>query len=179
MQDEICNVSRDSASDVDPWIAQAKQLHQDIAESRSIAREVVKQREAGKTLAAAKQDAKAKLELLEQEINFNNQITKAFEDLQLFDNDLQSIRTSLSDADPLTAADIWTTVHERLDRLQDHNGKRIVLDQAREIHKATLTQLESLLDSMFAFGRDSKTSWANITHHLDGKSSQLTARSKH
>lgn len=138
----------------------------------------MKEHEAGKALAAARQDAKAKFDLLEEEIKFNNQITQAFKDLQLFDGELQSIQSSLSSNDPLTAAAKWTTVHDWLDNLRSNNGKRIVLDQARDVHKATLMQLEALLEKMFEFGKDEYRSWLRVTHELHGKSAQFGASSE-
>ena len=72
----------------------------------------------------------------------------------------------------------WTTVHARLDTLQDHNGKRIMLDQAREAHRACLTQVEALLDRMFSFGKDSHGSWVDIRRELDGKFRNATSLSK-
>jgi hypothetical protein len=135
----------------------------------------VREHEASKALAVAAQDAKAKLHLLEQEITYNTQIANALEDLRLFDNDLQSLYSSLSRSDTLGAATQWTTVHTRLGTLQDHNGKRIMLDQAREAHSACLTQVEALLDRMFSFGKDSHGSWVHIRKELDGKFRNATA----
>ena len=169
MQDEICRVSRETATDVDPWIAQAKQLHEDIARSKAIARDIVREHESGKALAAAAQDARAKLDLLDQEIIYNTKITTALEDLQSFDHDLQSLHSSLSKSDTLGAATQWTSVYARLDTLQDHNGKRIMLAQAREAHNACLKQVENLLDRMFDFGKDRGASWVLIRQELDGK----------
>ena len=52
-----------------------------------------------------------------------------------------------------------------------------MLDQAREAHKACLTQVEVLLDRMFCFGKDSQASWVLIRQELGGKS-QNTSRRK-
>jgi hypothetical protein len=129
----------------------------------------VREHEASKAIAAATQDAKAKLDLLDQEIKYNTQILKALEDLRLFNNDLQSLHASLSKSDALGAAVQWKIVHTRLDALQDHNGKQIMLDQVREANRACLTQVEALLDRIVDFGKDSHASWFHIKHEIDGK----------
>ena len=130
----------------------------------------MREHETSKALAAAAKDAKAKVDLLDKEITYNTRIARAIEDLRLFDNDLQSLHSSLSKSDALGAAICWTSVRARIDSLQDHNGKRIMLGQAREAHKACLTQVETLLDRMFTFGKDSHRSWAHIRQELNGKS---------
>ena len=170
IQDEISVISRETADDVDPWVAQAKQIHEEIAKSKAIARDIVRGHEASKALAAAAEDARAKLNLLDQEITYTTQIAKALEDLQLCGNDLQSIHTKLSKLDTLAAAKLWTTAHQRLDTLQNHNGKRIMLDRARQAYRACLTQAEDFLDRMFNVGQDSHGSWIHIRQELDGKS---------
>ena len=129
----------------------------------------MKEHEASKALEAAAQDAKAKLDLLNQEITFNTQIAKALEELRLFYDDLQSLHSTLSKSDCLGAATQWTAIRARLDTLQDHNGKRIMLDQTRAAHRACLTQVEALLDRMFDFGKDNDGSWVQISQELDGK----------
>jgi hypothetical protein len=129
----------------------------------------VREHEASKAIAAATQDAKAKLDLLDQEIKYNTQILKALEDLRLFDSDLQSLHASLSKSDALGAAVQWEIVHTRLDALQDHKGKRIILDQVREANRACLMQVEELLDRIVDFGKDSHASWVHIKHKIDGK----------
>lgn len=129
----------------------------------------MKEHEAGKALAVTAQDARAKFILLEEEIKFNTHITQAFEDLKLFDNELHSIQSNLSSGDPLGAAAQWTVVQIRLDTLRDHNGKKIMLEHAREVHKATLTQIELLLDKMITFEKDEHRNWVRILQNLEGK----------
>jgi hypothetical protein len=169
VQDEISAISRQKAADVDPWVSQAKRIHEEIAKSRAIARDIVRGHEASKALAAAAEDAGAKLNLLDEEITYSTQIAKALEDLRLLDNDLQSLHVKLSKSDTLAAAKKWTTAQTRLETLQDHNGKRIMLDRARQAHRACLMQAEVSLDRMFNVGQDGHEGWIHITQELDGK----------
>ena len=128
----------------------------------------MREHEASKAIAAATQDAKAKLDLLDQEIKYNTQILKALEDLRLFNNGLQSLHASLSKSNTLGAAVQWKVMHTRLD-LQDHNGKRIMLDQVREANRACLMQVEGLLDRIVDFGKDNHASWFHVKHEIEGK----------
>jgi hypothetical protein len=131
----------------------------------------VREHEASKAIAAATQDAKAKLDLLNDEIKYNTQILKALDDLRLFNHGLQALHASLSKPDALGAAAQWKIVRTQLDALQDHNGKRIVLGQVREANRACLTQAEGLLDRIANLGKDSHASWFHIKHEIDGKCS--------
>ncbi|KAF2142159.1 uncharacterized protein K452DRAFT_287375 [Aplosporella prunicola CBS 121167] len=68
---EIRALSRDTAPDIDGWIAQAKQLQADIERSRATAHDIVQQAEAGHSLQAHVQDASSKFALLQNELAFN------------------------------------------------------------------------------------------------------------
>lgn len=129
----------------------------------------MREHEASKVIAAATQDARAKLDLLDQEIKYNTQILRALEDLRLFNDGLQSLYARLSESDALGAAVQWKIMHTRLDALQDHNGKRIILEQVREANRACLAQVEGLLDRIVDFGKDSYATWFHIKHEIDGK----------
>jgi centromere/kinetochore protein ZW10 len=61
-------------------------------------------------------------------------------------------------------------VRTRLNNLQDYNGKRIMLEQAREAHRACLMQAEAFIDRMFNCGKDSHGSWVHVNQELKGMS---------
>ena len=159
----MCRASRDSASGVDEWISQARKLHDAIARSRAIAREIVNEHETGKSLAAAAQDARAKVQLLSQEIEYNTRISNNFERLQHFNNDCQSIQATLSRDDVPKAAEDWAALQGRLETIERTNAKKIMEEQVWDLHKTALAQVEAQLDELFVFSREENTSWAQIS----------------
>ncbi|KAF2259844.1 hypothetical protein CC78DRAFT_502567 [Lojkania enalia] len=81
-KNEIRKVSRESASDVDGWIAQARKLQDDIKRSQETAHEIVQQAEAGKDHMARVQDAASKLSFLYSEIAYNENLVQVVEQLR-------------------------------------------------------------------------------------------------
>ncbi|KAI4935649.1 uncharacterized protein J4E92_002940 [Alternaria infectoria] len=81
-KDEVRQLSREAAPDVDGWIAQARKLQDDIKRSQETAKDIVKQAEAGKENTARVQDAASKVSLLHTEIAYNESLARAVEQLR-------------------------------------------------------------------------------------------------
>ncbi|GAM40466.1 hypothetical protein TCE0_039f12836 [Talaromyces pinophilus] len=84
VEDEINSLSRDTASDVDGWMSQARQLRADIERSRETARNIVAQHERTQPLRAQVEDAAAKVQLMNTELAFNEGVTHILEEVQKF-----------------------------------------------------------------------------------------------
>ena len=161
----MCEASRESASGVDEWIAQARKLHDEISRSRAIAREIVKEHETGKQLAATAQDARAKVQLLSQEIDYNTRISDTFEVLQQLNNECQSLQAKLSREDVSKAAEDWAALQGRLETIESTNAKKIMEEQVWGLHKTALTHVERQLDQLFVFSKEGNKSWAQIAEN--------------
>lgn len=70
VKEEIRSISKHASSDIDTWISRAKELQADILRSRETARQIVAEAEAGKELKAKAEDRKRKVDLLENEVAF-------------------------------------------------------------------------------------------------------------
>ncbi|CAG5175650.1 uncharacterized protein ALTATR162_LOCUS8164 [Alternaria atra] len=81
-KNEVRQLSREAAPDVDGWIAQARKLQDDIKRSQETAKDIVKQAEAGKENTARVQDAASKVSLLHTEIAYNESLAQAVEQLR-------------------------------------------------------------------------------------------------
>ncbi|CAI6341570.1 unnamed protein product [Periconia digitata] len=79
---QIRQISREAASDVDGWIAQARQLQSDIQRSQETAQEIIKQAESGKEKTAHVQDAVSKVGFLHSEIAYNESLVNVVEQLK-------------------------------------------------------------------------------------------------
>lgn len=130
LQGDLRNLSRQSASDLDGWIAQAKQLQTDIEQSKAAAREIVNEAEAGKSLGAHHEDAFSKVELLKRELDYNVTLGDIIEQLQ--------IATALLDA----AQDLTSqrTLLEALKKLAEARGVTSQLDNFENARFAGLIQ---------------------------------------
>ncbi|KAH8731502.1 hypothetical protein GQ44DRAFT_746225 [Phaeosphaeriaceae sp. PMI808] len=81
-KNEIRKISREAASDVDGWIAQARKLQDDIKRSQEAAKEIVQQAEGGKEKTARVQDAASKVSLLQTEIAYNESLARVVKQLR-------------------------------------------------------------------------------------------------
>ncbi|OJD28127.1 hypothetical protein ACJ73_00475 [Blastomyces percursus] len=110
VENEISVLFRDTASDVDGWISQAKQLHEDIERSRSTAREIIRQHEIGQQLQSHVTDASKKVELLENEIAFNEAVVRNLQDIRTIDYRISSAQMAIDQDDLGTATGLFEEI---------------------------------------------------------------------
>lgn len=81
-QNSISELSRLSATDIDGWIVQAKQLRQDINQTERKSQAIVQFAKDGRALREKLQDASAKVKLLDGEVVFNDSVVDTLRELQ-------------------------------------------------------------------------------------------------
>ncbi|KAI1113731.1 hypothetical protein F5Y14DRAFT_417082 [Nemania sp. NC0429] len=74
LEADIHVINEDTASDVSQWIANAKSLEDDISRTRSWANEIVRRSEAPDVSGRTIQDAEKKVDFLQRESAYNNQL---------------------------------------------------------------------------------------------------------
>lgn len=82
LEAEIRSISRETATNVSDWMAQAQALQADIEKSRKLAGEIVKQAEADEERIHALEDHEAHLAFLEKEKLFNTQLYEALQSIK-------------------------------------------------------------------------------------------------
>ncbi|PSN60397.1 hypothetical protein BS50DRAFT_535887 [Corynespora cassiicola Philippines] len=116
-KNEVRKISRDAASDVDGWIAQARKLQDDIKRSQETAKAIVQEAEAGSEKTARVQDAASKVSFLYSEIAYNESLVQVVERLQDISNLLESAQN----------AAVQGHVMHALERLEDADGAFVQL----------------------------------------------------
>ncbi|KAF2033817.1 WD40 repeat-like protein [Setomelanomma holmii] len=111
-KNEVRQISREAASDVDGWIAQARKLQDDIKRSQETAKEIVEQAEEGKANTARVQDAASKVSLLHTEIAYNKSLARTVEQLR----DISTVLDSAQEAA------VHGHILHSLERLEDADG---------------------------------------------------------
>ncbi|EED15255.1 conserved hypothetical protein [Talaromyces stipitatus ATCC 10500] len=97
VEDEINSLSRATASDVDGWMSQARQLRADIERSRETARNIVAEHERTLPLRARVTDAAAKVLLMNTELAFNEGVTHVLEEIQKFSAHISNGRKAVKE----------------------------------------------------------------------------------
>jgi len=133
---ELRNLSRSTAGDLDGWISQAKQLQHDIDESKFTATRILEEGAKSQALREKEQDAASKAELLRKELDFNETLIGALEQIQIAtglldkaknaeaDNELVSAVRELGNAQRVTA---------QLDSLQNSRFGGLLSRRAAQI----------------------------------------------
>lgn len=104
LEEEIKRLSKTQASDVDDWIRQAKQVQQDIADCKVIAREIVQEHEKGCDLEATARDAQAKAQLLSGEIKFSTALQCEMEEIGSLNQTLIELESQVAEGSVVEAA---------------------------------------------------------------------------
>ena len=104
---DIRDVSRRQAGDVDTWIALAKQVQQDIAQCKTLAREIVEEHEKGRDFVESERDSLAKQDLLNGEISFTSALSGELEEIHALNQQLLLLGDDIAQSRLIeTAADL-------------------------------------------------------------------------
>ena len=145
MQADIRERSRETAPDVDGWISQAKHLQAEIEESRALAREIVRQSDAGKTLDDRVGDASSKVDLLKGEVMFNETLVKTLEHIQRIHHLLNSVQEAALGDRLVDAIVLLEKAQEEIGLLRSYENttiSTILKGKAAELNKAVIETIE-------------------------------------
>lgn len=170
MQTDIRSLGESNSSDVDGWITQARQLQQDIEESKVIAREIVKNHEKGDTLSGRAQETKAKWEFLQSEISFNRAVSSSLGELESLDEALQVAETTLNTDNLIELAGNLKQLMVRTERLMESNAKQITRDRLLRLQDALVESLTAAAISMVEFSKTAGHQRVKVNRGNHGKS---------
>jgi protein transport protein DSL1/ZW10 len=168
-QTDIQRLSRKGSSDVDEWISKARRLQEDIDRSKTIAREVVRDYEEVRNLSASVHDAKARLELLQNETSFNHAITLSLEDTSSVDRYLNEAESTLAGGKLIELAANVEQLSSLTHRLIDSSAKDINLDRLLRIQNALVEGLTTALNSMVEFDKTDGQRRVTVNHGRHGQ----------
>ena len=105
-QTEICDISRESAPDVDSWIANAQSLQDDIETSRRLAVDIVQQAKAEETREETIREKAIYQDFLTKEASFNAALLEALRLIQTVNNCLDTAEQMIGERRILDALDM-------------------------------------------------------------------------
>jgi protein transport protein DSL1/ZW10 len=106
LKTEIRQLSKDSAPDVDTWITHAQSIQNDIETSRQLANRIVRQAEADEKRAYEMEDTKTYVEFMAKEVELNEHIRQALEELQKLNDQLDQAETLAAESNIMAALNI-------------------------------------------------------------------------
>jgi len=135
-----------SASDIDGWILQAKQLRGDIEESQQEAKEIVQLSAQGVELKRQTEDAASKVALLKGEVAFNDSLADTLKKIQAVKYVVDSAQAAVLSGQLLESVALLNTAQDQLQQLPRCENARLVdlisakITELRENTAKTLTE---------------------------------------
>ena len=154
---------------MDVWIAQAKELQEDIVRSRATARQIVREHDETKLSTAEAVDFKAKAILLREEIDFNNRVVQILDYIKSIDDSLLAAEDALAKGDLLASATEWEGVQLRLEESSAHNAQKMIQDRLSELREVISGKLDHVLCSRIVFDDGGQTRSLNVVPDTAGK----------
>ncbi|KAF2242557.1 hypothetical protein BU26DRAFT_466911 [Trematosphaeria pertusa] len=150
-KNEIRKVCRETASNVDGWITQARKLQNDIKHSQETAKEILQQAEEGKDKAARVQDAATKVSFLHSEIAYNESLVQVVEQLQDISTLLESAQNAAVQGHVMHALERLEDADAAFKRLGPFENTRVVgllKSRAEQLRSAITENLKELWNAL-------------------------------
>ncbi|MCJ1465987.1 hypothetical protein MMC07_004606 [Pseudocyphellaria aurata] len=142
----IREISKESASDIDGWISQAKQLRDNIKDTQKSARAISDQAQHGEVLQGQVNDAAGKVDLLKQELVFNETLARTLEVIRGLQQTSSLVENAVQNNDLLIAEGLLEGAEDELAKvLASQNPKIAGVIQAK-IADLRCTVVDSLTD---------------------------------
>ncbi len=151
--------SRGTAPDIDGWISQAKHLQAEIEESRALARDIVRQSDAGNALEDNVNDASSKVDLLRAEVTFNEMLVKTLEQIQNIHHLLHSVQEAAVGDRLVEAIDQLERAQKEIGLLRsfDNTGiARILKGKVTELSNAITETIEDCWNGLVQIDQSSR-----------------------
>lgn len=160
--------------DIDEWVSQANQLHEDIEQSRVTAREIVAQHEKGRTLRDQVTDARSTVTRLQKGINFNNALLESLEAVRSIDGQLADAKTAVGQDRLPQAIELLDAINQLIAKAQLPQNAYvlgILSSKATDLRSDIAAALRQKWNGVVQF--DYEASKMTIAQHSPGKNNNL------
>lgn len=149
----IRQISKESASDIDGWISHAKQLRDNIEDTQKSARTILTQAQHGSTLKYQVNDAASKVDLLKEELAFNETLARTLGILGGLRQTLSLIEKAVQKDDFLTGERLLEEAENELGKILASQNPKVAGVFGAKIADLRYTIVDSLTDC-----------WNNLVH---------------
>ncbi|KAL9614156.1 MAG: hypothetical protein Q9167_001366 [Letrouitia subvulpina] len=117
VKSRISSSVKDSASDIDCWVSEAKQLRLDIEKSENFAQDLQRYHNDGEELLIKATDASNNVRFLEDEISFSQALAENLDDLQAAYRIVESVQQKSRSADIFEAVNALVAAERKVDSI--------------------------------------------------------------
>ena len=154
LRDEIKADSKDDAGNVDQWIAQAKKVQQDIAHCKLESKRIVEDHEQLQAQRDQATDYQRKVDLLETEISFTEELERDLRNVSLASQSLREVEDCLARNDPCGAAIRLQELDVKSERKSQSRTTILIRDLKDELRLKARFQLETKLNARILVRRE-------------------------
>ena len=133
-------MSKETAPDIDGWIAQAKQLRSDIVKSEESSHGIVRQAKESDQLQGQSRDVSAKVNLLQEELSFSTTLSNTLGRVHGIRHTLDLAREAILVEKLADAVGLLVEVEQELDALRSLDSTRI-----SSLFKAKINDLRNVV----------------------------------
>ncbi|CAG8957033.1 hypothetical protein HYFRA_00012514 [Hymenoscyphus fraxineus] len=166
LETEIRQISQDSATDVDTWIAHAETIQHDIEASRRLASSIVRDAEADEERLEALKEQQKLVKFLESEVTFSEHVAHSLQYLQDMNDKLDKIESLAQERNVLEALSACKDYTASLFHAPDNTAraKKVLDARYNEISEFLHGQLQALYNYLVRC--DKKTQTLTINNAL-------------
>jgi protein transport protein DSL1/ZW10 len=141
LSNDLRTVSKPYAGGIDQWIAQAKQVQQDIARCKQEASDIVQEYERVEQLRRETIDAEGKLRLLNDEIAFQQDLQSQLHNIATANRHLRDVEGQLQLDQAVDAASGLAELNPTIEQLRGPRAKAVVAEYQDHLLKKTTRHL--------------------------------------
>jgi protein transport protein DSL1/ZW10 len=125
-QAEIHVINEETKDDVSSWVRNAKTLQEDIIRSKTIANDIVREAEAPDVSGEALEDAEAKAEFLNREVQYSSQLHAILQRVKRANNLLDDVEAACTESRVLDSLRLLERMLHRVRERSHANQGRIL-----------------------------------------------------
>lgn len=160
---EIGIATRGETKDVNQWIVQARKAQEDIAKCKLESRKIVEEHVQLQNLRSQAADHKAKVDLLDAEIQFSETLKHEFSNIALATQALKEVESDLLNDNPFGAADKVHRLGGHAPLSSKSRSAIITRDLKDELRLKTRVQLEAKLHAQINVQKEQHTTWIQVS----------------
>ncbi|KAK5104665.1 ribosome biogenesis protein ytm1 [Lithohypha guttulata] len=167
LRKSVSAISKDQAEDVNGWISQAKKVQQDIVRCKEDYRYIVQEHARIEALRSARQDARSKVSLLQDEISFNETLEQQVVLIANTSASLNKADADIRQAQLTQAAKALPDIETTIQSIQSDQARSLLSQTHRDLVQHLAQELQSVFYSLCSINRTTYAVDLAIYPHLE------------
>ncbi|KAK5101601.1 ribosome biogenesis protein ytm1 [Exophiala xenobiotica] len=142
----VKSISKEGAGDIDRWIAQAKVVQHDIARCKEDARQIVEEHERVEALRSTSNESQSKVNLLENEIAFNEALQRQINSISDISSALNQVDSHIRQRQLIPASQALPGLMASINAIPSDLSRSLLTNIHADLSQTLTRQLKDELD---------------------------------